>query len=813
MGIRTGRIDHEQDLEHSLLEAARQVLRTDASIASDPAELYARALSDLVGRLLGQNLQTKEMLSAANALLVQSMSPEEIGRAYEYLRGFRFRLARNDEPELVPSVRSKRNHGLFYTPHQVVQFIVRTTLDELHVPCPEDHLDLKILDASVGTGVFLVEALEQIANRVLIPGWSQVRSLKKRIDDIVDLAKDQFSTGASRGVLDEHTAVRMHILENCLYGVDLDPIAIAIARQAVLVKAFGNMQFFPQVEIKIRVGNSLIGQGRGNPSSASKEGLDRCHAEAYFGRDMSDSTDIAQWSRRKGVFHWPLEYREVFDRDRGGFDAVIGNPPYEIISVKESGIKERIADQRYFRRTYQTCRGKINTYRLMLERGLNLLAPRGALGFILPATLVADSTAEDLRRMVLEESEITHAVFIPEKARIFRKVTQALLVLVLRKRRRTSAVRPAFWDGQGSIPEKGEVEIPRTLMNGTGLRIPLLRSEVEKKLLELLSRHPPFKGTDKLPSVGRVHQGEINLTTHRKFITAEPTGFPLIRGEHVMAFRVAHPSSRPGRLDWIVREYARNCMASCRSPRGNWRKFQCNGASVAPSPRPSPRGRGSVIVSPLSLGEGQGEGSSMTEEIPACSKARRKPWGQERIVLGRVVNMGTSRRLKAAAVPAGVFLGDMTNFIADLAVPRNYLIGLLNSRILNWRLKITSTNNYISAAEIELLPIPRFCQGEVAPRALKVAQMILAPLMREENASFETCLEVLDNLFSGELKNVREPLLVEIIQWLVQEILESGFARGTPNGTLTNLLDALVLNLYGIEPWPGLMRLLESSQS
>ncbi len=76
--------------------------------------------------------------------------------------------------------------------------------------------------------------------------------------------------------------------------------------------------------------------------------------------------------------------------------------------------------------------------------------------------------------------------------------------------------------------------------------------------------------------------------------------------------------------------------------------------------------------------------------------------------------MDTDRRLKAARVPVGAFLGDMTNFISDVTVPIHYLLGLLNSRVLNRRIKLTSTNNYLSAAEIEALPIPRI-GNTVAP--------------------------------------------------------------------------------------------------
>jgi Alw26I/Eco31I/Esp3I family type II restriction m6 adenine DNA methyltransferase len=610
----------------------------------------------------------------------------------------------------------------------------------------------------VGAGVFLVEALEQVADRTLVSGWSDNKPLEKRIDDIVAQGKERFAAHSMAVSLHAATAVRMHILENCLYGLDLDPIGVEIARHALLAKAFGRERPFPDIVINVRVGNSLMGECAGNPDSATEMELDRFHARAHFGAHAADSSGLAQWRKKKGLFHWPLEYPEVFGKDRRGFDAIIGNPPYEIVSVKESGIEDRKADQRYFRRIYRTCSGKINTYRLMLERGLNLLSAKGALGFIMPATIIADSTATELRRMVLDQSEIVHAALIPEKARIFQNVTQALLILVLRKGRKTTNLQSVSWNGEGTIPEKGGVEIPRALIDAAGLRIPVLRSEDEKALLELVSRHPPFRGADRLCPIGRVHQGEINLTVQREFITTQETDFPLIRGEHVAPFRVAHPSSRPGRLDWVVPEYAQKRMAD--QPSGT---------------------------------------------------ARGRPWENERIVLGRVVNMATSRRLKAAAVPAGVFLGDMTNFVSELTAPRNYLLGLLNSRVLNWRLKITSTNNYLSAAEIEALPIPRIPHRDAASSELTRAQEVLKPMLNDESLSLSACPENIEKLLGPQMKVHGEAILPRIIEWLVEEILRSESASEARKITLTNLLDALVLKLYGIDPCPGLIQLLELS--
>ncbi len=337
-------------------------------------------------------------------------------------------------------------------------------------------------------------------------------------------------------------------------------------------------------------------------------------------------------------FDWPAEFPEIF-WGRGGFDVIIGNPPYEILSIKESGISRRREEQEYLRHAFSTCQGKLNTYRLMLERSLELLKEGGTLGFIVPATLLADSSAEKIRRLLLDNSTITDLIVLPERAQVFKKVTQALLILILQRKGKTQRLRSVFWDGNGANPPSEGIEISRSAIKGIGLRIPLIRSHEDKQFLEALERIPPLGGDENVPPIARVHQGEMNLTIQKRFITTENTGLPLVRGEHVLPMRIAHPSRIPGRLDWVTQAFLEQSSV-CRS------------------------------------------------KTRTVTRLRNRVWEKPRIVIGRVVNMETARRLKAAYVPAGTFLGDMTNFILEPTVSSGFLLGLLNSRLLNYRIKV-----------------------------------------------------------------------------------------------------------------------------
>ncbi|MEJ2717281.1 MAG: N-6 DNA methylase [Deltaproteobacteria bacterium] len=768
------RSTEEQRAEEEVLELTSQVLTeiihhvasSGTYGVSARCTVFQNALSSFVDGLLSRHHfsttslphDTRDLIEQHIEQKIGTLSLKQIGRVYEYLRGFELDLQSGTDPKLVPSVRTKRNLGLFYTPPQIVSHIVETSLDALRIREAGSYLDVRILDPAVGTGAFLVETLDRLTLRVLSGTDTRTR---QRVEQLRTHYRNS-GLGKALGMeLDEERAVRISLLENCLYGIDLDPIAVDIARAAILKKAFGQLDFAFEVKPHVRVGNALMGMATSKAGPVHRMGEDCEHARAYFGTTALDRWQIHEWTASNRVFHWPLEFPEVFSNGRRGFDVVLGNPPYEIVSVKESGIQEKSREQVYFRRTYRTCHGKINTYRLMMERGLTLLREGGALGFIVPATLLGDSTAAKLRDVVLNESRVLEAVVIPEKARVFKGVTQALLILVMEKGGKTDTIRPIFWDGIGPIPPRGKVGISRELWCRTSDRVPLLRSPDEKRLLEKLTRHPPLKGNGDVALAARVHQGLINISVYRNFLTSEPTYFPLVRGEHVAPFHLRHPSPRGRRLDWVLPAFLRKDE--------------------------KPNGRG-----------------ERKDDTPARLRrhagGRRGCWEQRRIVLGRAVNMETDRRLKAAAAPPGTFLGDMTNFISDASVPFNYLLGLLNSRLFDWRIKVTSTNNYVSAGEIEGLPIPRIPKAPIPQKVICKAQDRLCLFLEDPGSSVPECCEEMRAALESEIRLCGEALLPMMIEQVSEAIQVASPKEGNDRWTdLLNLLDALVLLLYGVE--------------
>lgn len=741
MPLRTGKTGEEPVEKGSLMRRIHHRLHSDPSMAADPAALYRLALSDLVDSWLKDRR-------------LGSPSAEQAGEAYERLRGFRLDLSAEGEIRLVTTALGKRNQGLFYTPRTIVRNIVASTLDALEISSASHYPALKILDPSVGVGTFLVEALEQVTARALgrVPPMDGFGPEPTE----VALCREAGVPGSA-----QEQGIRRHVLENCLYGLDLDDTAVSIARAALAERLSGEAGS-GTLNDHLRCGNSLMGATWREAIPCSREELDKIHREAYWGKRVPAGMDVREWGRDKGMFHWPLEFPDVAAAPHAGFDAIIGNPPYEIMSVKESGIEERHREQRYFRRMYRTCSGKINTYRLMLERGLDLLAEGGVLGFIVPATLLADSTAAPLRKMILDGFSICRCVAIPERARAFQGVTQAFVIVVVRKDGGSGAVFPVAWDGTGAMPSAGPVEISRTLIDSLGLRIPVLKSHEDKGLLERLSRFPQFRGDESVAAAGQVHQGEVNLTVHRHCITSQRTPYPLIRGEHVYPFRTEHPTPGKARLDWI--------------------RPEC------------------VPEQPVA----QGKQGKRSQERPGNGRAiRGDSWQKERIVVGRVVNMDTVRRLKAAPVRKGSFLGDMTNSISELTVPGDYLLGLLNSRLLNWRFKLTSTNSYISAAEIESLPIPRPGWKALSSRERSLIEERLESLLAQWPESIEQGTVACTKCFDEELNSLGVAFTAKVIEVVAGRVTALTLERGVYPEDLAMVLDSMVLLLYGVESAAG----------
>jgi hypothetical protein len=295
-----------------------------------------------------------------------AIDADVLGTIYEQYLGHR---ALDPKGEQVADRRAKRKaQGIYYTPQFVVRYIVQQTLGRLLQEADYQRArQVKVLDMACGSGSFLIEAFG-----ILDRYFAKVRGQGARVSQPV------LREGTEVGVAgDTHDlARRMEILSNNLYGVDLDGQAVEIAQLNLLLRAVNQRGRLPSLD-NIRQGNSLIS---GTPAELA----------AAFGPAWSD----------KRPFNWAEQFPRV--TETGGFDVIVGNPPYGIIF--DAVMKQ------YLEREYSTFARNNDQYVAFVQRALQLLRPGGLFGFILPNTFLLGPYFDGLKRYVLQTTRVLQLV-------------------------------------------------------------------------------------------------------------------------------------------------------------------------------------------------------------------------------------------------------------------------------------------------------------------------------------------------------------------------------------------------------------------
>jgi len=302
--------------------------------------------------------------------------------------------------EVDTSKTRRKKDGVFYTPKYITKYIVGNTVGKL---CKEQKakfeiededyrpnrqkktkkellnkleqyrawlLDLTICDPACGSGAFLNQALE-----FLIDEHSYVDELQAKL------------LGESM-VLPE---VENQILERNLFGVDINEESVEIAKLSLWLRTAQKGRKLTSLNNHIKCGNSLI-----------------------------DDPEVAG----DKAFTWEEEFPDVFAN--GGFDVVIGNPPYvptEFIAEKEKEYLENIYDSAF---------GRINLYPIFYEKGIQILKEKGLLSFITPYTILKNQYYKEARKYILENTSIVTLVDF-KGTTVFTDAAVDSIILVLSK--------------------------------------------------------------------------------------------------------------------------------------------------------------------------------------------------------------------------------------------------------------------------------------------------------------------------------------------------------------------------------------------
>ena len=287
----------------------------------------------------------------------------------------------------------RKTNGVYYTPEWVVDRIVAETLGprladikrECGWPDPDDPTSpdpdeaaidryrarlrtLTVLDPACGSGAFLITALKH-----LVAEWNAVNVIRERV-----------APQAVIGKRDRDELIADVLREN-LYGVDINPASVEITQLALWLHTARGDRPLSSLDHHIRPGNSLVNE------------------DFWLGQIDLDLYD-AEAKDRVNTFDWNTAFPEVFER--GGFDVVIGNPPY----VKLQNFRKAHADVEAFIRHgrpeahvkgYESAKNRnFDLFVPFIERGLDLLMPGGRLGYIAPNVWVMNEYGENLRGLV-----------------------------------------------------------------------------------------------------------------------------------------------------------------------------------------------------------------------------------------------------------------------------------------------------------------------------------------------------------------------------------------------------------------------------
>jgi hypothetical protein len=261
-------------------------------------------------------------------------------------------------------------------------------------------------------------------------------------------------------------------------------------------------------------------------------------------------------------FHWMLEFPEVFFDEQGrfladgGFDAVLGNPPWDML---RSGGVERTFIQASGIYRWQTA-GHLNRYQMFVERAFRLTRKGGRVGLVLPSGFATDHGSAPLRRQILNQTNVDTITGFDNRKAIF-PIHRSVRFLICTSTVGTPTSRISCRFGLDeaveldTIPDEGDRQEPRSHPIGVTpaflaahsetLTIPELRTEADLRIVERLVHHMPRLGD---PAGWHVRFGrELNATDDRGHFRAEGGGLPVLEGKHIEPFR-AHPDRATARI-------------------------------------------------------------------------------------------------------------------------------------------------------------------------------------------------------------------------------------------------------------------------
>ena len=646
---------------------------------------------------------------------VDSRFPAEMFQSlFDFFDSYNFTIDENDpndaevgvDPEMLGKIfenllEDNKDKGAFYTPKEIVRYMCQESLiaylqtgiedeeikkgianfvktndveelggasSELAMSIDQKLKDVKICDPAIGSGAFPMGLLRELY------------ACRKAIEVFEN---------------DNAADIKRHIIQNNIYGVDIEKGAVDIARLrfwlALIIDEKEPMPL-PNLDFKIMQGNSLLesfmGVDLNMTSKKVKTGRDTKKTrgvlslgfeetdvqktiqdlvKSYF--SITDHTLRAQ--RRKEIdkyvkdyikicaegnlevqnavdkleipnsqfFLWHTYFNDVFEK--GGFDIVIGNPPYNEIRDLEKKLQDEYKQSVYYE---QAKGGRLNLFQFFYPLGIHIVKSMGVCSFITQNSILGEESAKGNRKMIFEDCQVLKVDSFPErdnvKLRVFESVKMSVAILLLRKQDNiaTDVFTVDVWKDKYMSSKSTLVISKQDIAN-----------VYPDELIVPICDNQRWLLLAKMRSVGafsvNAQAGEIDMTKFKDKFIVDKTAYRVVTGAQVLRYRITNTPSQ-----------------------------------------------GDVIYLPKIT----------------LSPNREIAFAQKRIVMQRITGVDSKIRIIATLLPAKTYCANSTNYICESSNHINilYLLGILNSRSINFFFKQTSTNTNVTGKELGKLPIP-----------------------------------------------------------------------------------------------------------
>lgn len=369
--------------------------------------------------------------------------------------------------------------------------------------------------------------------------------------------------------------------------------------------------------------------------------------------DLVEEYYDTQKQSSKPFILWQLYFPRVF-RDNGGFDAVIGNPPYGLLNKKQNQNTSIMADEyalTYYKNStvYAPAKGgMINIFRLFICKSFDLLRKDGHVSLIFPMAFMCDLSAYSLRKFVLEDNLIDYLEAFPERdnenKRVFKSAKMSVCILGASKTKSDGTVK---FPVRISSDRYVDVSSPKTWMSrndinvidSKSLTIPLMTPEEYRILLKIC------ENSKRMLDYSKCYTGEIDLSLNKKYVHLENSYARMLRGAQVQKYYITDNISQGD----ILYLDACNYLKENNTPRS-------------------------------------------------------KHHEEKRIVMQGITGVNEKYRLKMTIADEGLFCANSVNYLL-CGDETYYFLGLLNSHLLNWYFAKLSTNSNVNGYEVDNIPI------------------------------------------------------------------------------------------------------------